>query len=79
MVLWVMMWDLRTFAQFQEGETSPGLSQDFVDGYIKLFKTHPIINLTVRSPSGVLPISGFSISGYNYGFPIRGAQFEFYG
>ena len=29
------MWDLRTFAQFQESEMFPGLFQDFMDGYIK--------------------------------------------
>ena len=30
---WV--WDLRTCAQFQWNEMSPGLFQDFIDGYIK--------------------------------------------
>ena len=30
------MWDLRTFAQFQRSETSPGLLEDFMDGYITL-------------------------------------------
>ena len=43
MLLWVMIWDLRTLAQFQEGEVSPGLSQEFMDGYIQLSKTPPII------------------------------------
>ena len=31
---WV--WDLRTIAQFQGSEMSPGLFQDFMDWYIKL-------------------------------------------
>ena len=31
--LWV--WNLRTLAQFQGSEMSPGLFQDFMDGYIK--------------------------------------------
>ena len=65
--------------QFQESEISPGLSQDFVDGYIKFFKSPPIINWTVGSQSGVLSIKGFPISGYNCGFPIRGPQLESYG
>ena len=30
---WV--WNLRTLAQFQESEMSPGLLQDFMNGYIK--------------------------------------------
>ena len=42
--------------QFQENEMSPGLSQDFVDGYIKFFKSPPIINWTVGSQSRVVPI-----------------------
>ena len=29
--------DLRTLAEFQESEMSPGLSQDLMDEYIKLF------------------------------------------
>ena len=29
------MWDLRTLAQFLGNEISPGLFQDFMDGYIK--------------------------------------------
>ena len=29
------MWDLITLAYFQESEMSPGLFQDFMDGYIK--------------------------------------------
>ena len=29
------MWDLITLAQFQVSEMSPGLFQDFMDGYIK--------------------------------------------
>ena len=29
------MWDLITLAQFQGSEMSPGLFQDFMDGYIK--------------------------------------------
>ena len=28
------MWDLRTVAHFQGSEMSPGLLQDFMDGYI---------------------------------------------
>ena len=36
--------DLRTLAEFQESEMSPGLSQDLMDEYIKLFKTSSIIN-----------------------------------
>ena len=31
---WV--WDLRTLAQFEGSKMSPGLFQDFMDGYIKL-------------------------------------------
>ena len=31
---WV--WGLRTLAKFQGNEMSPGLFQDFMDGYIKL-------------------------------------------
>ena len=65
--------------QFQENEMSPGLSQDFVDGYIKFFKSPPIINWTVGSQSRVVPIKGFPIRGYNCGFPIRGPHFESYG
>ena len=38
------VWDSRTLAQFQEGEMSPGLSQDFMDGYIKFFKPSPVMN-----------------------------------
>ena len=33
---WV--WDLRTLAHFQGSETSPGLSQDFIDEYIKFLR-----------------------------------------
>ena len=33
MRFWV--WNLRTLAQFQESEISPGLFQDFMDGYKK--------------------------------------------
>ena len=33
MLLWVM--DLIALAQFQGSEMSPGLFQDFMDGYIK--------------------------------------------
>ena len=29
------MWDLITLAQFHGSEMSPGLFQDFMDGYIK--------------------------------------------
>ena len=35
MLLWVMVWDLRTLAQFLGNEMSPGLFQDFMNGYIK--------------------------------------------
>ena len=34
MLLWLMVWDLRTLAQFQVSEMSPWLFQDFMDGYI---------------------------------------------
>ena len=30
------MWDLRTLAQFQGSELSPGLFQDFMDGYTEV-------------------------------------------
>ena len=36
MLLWVMGVDLRTLTKFQESEMSPGLFQDFMDGYIRL-------------------------------------------
>ena len=35
------MWDLITLVQFQGSEMTPGLFQDFMDGYIRL-KTLPI-------------------------------------
>ena len=72
------VWDLRTLAQFQEGEMSPGLSQDFMDGYIKFFKPSPVMN-SCGFLIGVLPISGFPISCYNCEFPIKGPKFESYG
>ena len=44
----------------------------------KVFKTPPIVNWTVGSQSGVLPINGFPVSGFNCGFQVRGPQFEYY-
>ena len=44
-LLRVMMWDLRILAQFQESEMSPGLCQEFMDEYIKFFKTPLIMEL----------------------------------
>ena len=31
------MWGFRTFSQFKGSEMSPGLIQDFMDGYIKYY------------------------------------------
>ena len=36
MLLWTLAWILRAFAQFKGNEGSPGLFQDFEDGYIKV-------------------------------------------
>ena len=58
---------------------SPGLFQDFMDGYIK-FKTFLIISWTVGRQLGVIPINGFPISGYiTAGSKSGGPQFESYG
>ena len=37
------MWILRVLAQFKGSEVSPGLLQDFEDGYIKFKTPHHII------------------------------------
>ena len=36
MLLWTLVWILRALAQFKGSERSPGLFQDFGDGYIKV-------------------------------------------
>ena len=46
------MWDLRTLAQFQGNEMSPGLFQDFLDGYIRL-------STLAVEPSVVVMTAGF--------------------
>ena len=38
------LWHLRTLAQFQGNEMSPGLFKDFMDGYIKDSQDHPRLN-----------------------------------
>ena len=36
-------WDLRTLAQFQGSEISPGSLQDFMSGYIKFLRLPPLL------------------------------------
>ena len=57
------MVDLRTFAEFQGSEMSPGILQDFTNGYIKLS------TLTVEHSVVVI----------TSGSQLRRSQIEFYG
>ena len=65
------MWDLRTLAQFHRSKTSPGLLQDFMDGYTKFLRL-PSLLVQLWFPIGGLRLSCFPISGYTCGFPTRG-------
>ena len=51
---WV--WDLITLAQFSESDMSPGLFQDFMDVYIRLFPLvveHSVVVMSARlNPMG---------------------------
>ena len=47
---WV--WNLGTLAQFQGSEISPGLLQDFTDGYIKFLRLPTIISSTAVPHQG---------------------------
>ena len=45
------MWDLITLAQFPGSEMSPGLFQDFMDGYIRLSQLvvdHSVVVISAR-------------------------------
>ena len=50
------MWDLITLAQFSESDMSPGLFQDFMDVYIRLFPLvveHSVVVMSARlNPMG---------------------------
>ena len=56
------MWDLRTLAQFQRSEMSPGLFQDFRDRYIRLFPLaieHSVVVMTADSQSRLSHIKSY--------------------
>ena len=63
MLLSMMGGGLRTFAEFQGSEMSPGILQDFTNGYIKLS------TLTVEHSVVVI----------TSGSQLRRSQIEFYG
>ena len=68
------MWNLGTLAQFQGSEISPGLLQDFTDGYIKFLRLPTIISSTAVPHQGATTQHGPNqwFSDYNFRLLARG-------
>ena len=63
---WWWVWDLRTLTQFQGSVMPSGLSEDFMDGYIKFTTPLLLIELGVPirgTPTQRLPSCGFPSKG----------------
>ena len=57
----------RLWMWYLTSEMSPGLSQDFMEGYINIFRLSPCY-LNCGFPVGELSLSEFLIGGYDSGF-----------
>ena len=65
------MWDLKTLAQFQGIEMSPGMFEDFMDGYKKFLRLPPLL-VQLRVPIRRTPTQQGPNQWLKLRFPTRG-------
>ena len=70
---WV--WDLRTLAQFQTSKMSPGLLQDFMNGYIKFLRLCSLL-VQLWFPISGTPSQLFPNQWLYLRVPNQGPKFE---